>query len=307
MENTLQKSETQNQLTFTTEQVKLIKDTVAKGTTDNEFNMFLYQAQKTGLDPLARQIYVVVRSYTDKQGKPNRNVTIQSSIDGLRVVAERTGKYEGQTKPEWCGADGKWVDVWLSNAAPVAARVGVYKKGFREALYGVAKLSSYKPDFGMLWNKMPEVMLSKCAEALAMRKAFPQDLSGIYTSEEMEQADRGDVEPIKSVPASSNVPEDLKEVLTKDASTQPLPTTSMSEEEFTNIMEGEVQDANAAEKTPDEPKITVAQIAMLGRYKVIDTVKAKYNLESLHDLSRKIASAEIDSAIKAAQAAASVN
>jgi hypothetical protein len=129
----------------------------------------------------------------DSRSGGNR-YTIQSSIDGLRIIAQRSGEYAGQTEPKWCGDDGVWKDVWLSTTAPTAAKIGVYRQGFQEPLYAVATIASYMPTGKDgkpqgLWSKMPDVMLAKVAEALALRKAFPNDLSGIYVSEEMDQAD----------------------------------------------------------------------------------------------------------------------
>lgn len=144
-----------------------------------ELAVFLHFCQRTGLDPFARQIYMI--------GRGGR-YTIQASIDGLRIVAQRSGNYGGQTPVEWCGDDGKWVDVWLAKTPPVAARVGVYYKDTPNATYAVAKFESYNAN-SPIWKKMPDLMVAKCAEALALRKAFPQDLSGIYAGEEMEQAD----------------------------------------------------------------------------------------------------------------------
>lgn len=172
----------------TNENIDLLKTTLTSAGTnlsDNELRLFLYQAKQTGLDPLARQLYVM-----RAQGK----LTFMTSIDGQRLVAQRTGQYEGQVGPQWCGKDGQWRDVWLEDENPSAARVGVYRTNFREPVWGVATWKSYhrtKSDGHLMgvWGTAGDVMLAKCAEALAIRKAFPQELSGMYTSEEMGQND----------------------------------------------------------------------------------------------------------------------
>lgn len=144
---------------------------------------FAQTIQRTQLDPIARQIYCIERG-----GK----YTIQVGIDGARLVAQRTGEYAGQKPIQWTSDGVTWVDVWLSKEPPAAARAAVMRRGFEEPLYAVATWDSYAPYFNgklsQMWSQHGSLMLGKCAEMLALRKAFPMELSGLYVAEEMDTA-----------------------------------------------------------------------------------------------------------------------
>jgi phage recombination protein Bet len=194
-------------------QIELIKNTICRDASDDELALFLQICRRTGLDPFVKQLYSIQR--WDKKAQRNIHQT-QVSIDGMRIVALRSGEYRGQTQPQWCGEDGIWRDAWLRDEPPAAARVGIHRAGFVEPLYAVATMRSYgqRDKDGMLvamWRNIPDVMLSKCAEALALRKAFPNDLSGLYTGEEMAQSSNVTITDISSSRQSSmDILKDLK-------------------------------------------------------------------------------------------------
>jgi phage recombination protein Bet len=176
---------------WTPEQTQLISTTIAPGCSGDELRLFAYACQRTGLDPFSKQIYAIKRG-----GK----MTIQAGIDGLRSIAERTGQLDG-SETLWCGDDGVWTDVWLGSKPPAAAKTTIWRKGAGHPFTGVARFADYNAGQG-LWTKMGATMIAKCSEALALRKAFPADLSGVYSSDEMEQA----VEPVTVTATSTPAP-----------------------------------------------------------------------------------------------------
>ncbi|MFH9014006.1 phage recombination protein Bet [Streptomyces sp. NPDC017943] len=157
-----------------------------------ELSAFLHLCQRTRLDPFSRQIYLIGR-YDKRQRR--KVYTPQTSIDGYRVIAHRAaaeaGHALGYEDTLWCAKDGRWQDVWLSEEPPAAAKVTVIRNGMRFS--AVARYAEYVQlrdgEPSGLWGKMPATMTAKCAEALALRMAFPHDLAGVYTAEEMAQAD----------------------------------------------------------------------------------------------------------------------
>lgn len=178
----------QSTISFSKEQLELIKSQIAPEATNEELQLFLYTAKRSGLDPLARQIYCIHRSVKLPNGQYGKKMTVQTSIDGFRVIAERSGLYGGQGEP---------IFEYSPEGEVVSCKVSVYKfKGDvrYEAAVGVAFFSEYAQtdrsgNLTGLWASKKRIMLQKVAEALALRKAFAQDLSGLYTSEEMPPAE----------------------------------------------------------------------------------------------------------------------
>lgn len=175
--------------TFDAKDVALLRDLVAKDLSSSEFGLFIKVCETTGLSPFAKQIYAIKRGQGDRG-----RMTIQTGIDGFRLIAQRSGEYGGQIGPLWCGSDGEWSDIWVGDNHPFAAKVGVMRSGFTEPLWATAfwkgTAQYFNQKLGEMWEKMPAHMLAKCAEAQALRKAFPQELSALYTSDEMPPASR---------------------------------------------------------------------------------------------------------------------
>ena len=195
--------------TFNDDQVKLIKSTIAKNATDDELQLFLYQAQKTGLDPLARQIHFVKRG---------QQMTIQTAIDGFRAIAARTGQHAGTSDGIFDGVAKDKDSYGNEFERPEKASVIVKKivQGLVTEFSATARWGEYFPGSkqGFMWTKMPYTMLEKCAEAKALRKAFPEDLSGVYTDDEMQQADKKDIKSVPK-PPPAQIPESSETVADK--------------------------------------------------------------------------------------------
>lgn len=168
-------------ISFEPEKLALIRKTVAKDLDAAEFDLFIAVAKARGLDPVLNQIHAVKRN--DKDAGTKRMV-IQVGIDGLRLIAARTGEYAGSSR-----------SVYERNEKGdiIAAEVTVHRfvKGKKCAFTGVAYWDEFYPGekMGFMWDKMPHSQLSKCAEAQALRKGFPNDLSGLYVAEEIMEKD----------------------------------------------------------------------------------------------------------------------
>lgn len=187
----IQRQDTQQQTTL-----DLVKSVYRLDDASPEQIAFFGERCKTlGLSVPARQVYPMLRRHY--KTKEVEAIDMIVSIDGLRMIAARSGEYAGQTEPQWCGTDGKWMNVWFHNYPPAAARVGVRRVGIPEPTYAIAhyaehRQTNYKGEPTQTWAKMPALMLAKCAEAQALRKAFPGDMSGVYAHEEVQEVEYAD-------------------------------------------------------------------------------------------------------------------
>ncbi len=215
-------------LAYSAEQLKLIKRTVAKDCNADEFDLFIEICRHTMLDPFRKQIHCTIYN-KDKPEK--RQMVIITAVDGLRAVAARNGDYRPDDNEPTITFDESLKDPDRNPRGIEKAVVRAYKKdpdGGWNGVDGVAYWNEFAPieeevewvatgetweDSGKpkkkpkptgkysldpknpnsFWRRMPNLMLAKCAEAQALRKGWPEDLSGIYAPEELDSADAIDV------------------------------------------------------------------------------------------------------------------
>lgn len=216
--------------------LKTVQSVLAPDLNPEELRLFAMVANRSGLDPFAKQIYAVKR-----KGR----VTFQTGIDGYRSIAARTGMYDGQDEPEY----GPVCACQETPAGhPESATVRVYRKGVTRAIAATAFWHEYKPaDNDFMWQRMPRVMIAKVAEALALRKAFPYDPerregigADVYTADEMAQADRAPAPPERKPTLAERAAERAAEIAQPVAPDEPPETEADSEPLFT---EGEWAEA----------------------------------------------------------------
>lgn len=194
--------------------VELIRKLIAPSATNEELQLFLYRSKKLGLDPLSGQIHFVKRRRKNVEGRYEEIATIQIGIDGFRLIAERSGQYNGQDPITYVVLrDGKVIEslYYLPDDKPIAAIARVYRKGIEKPFTGVAHYREYvqiDPATGQpttMWKKWG-IMLAKCAEALAFRKAFPDIFSGVYEESELTTDDiEQEQKQVPSVPHTQQI------------------------------------------------------------------------------------------------------
>lgn len=203
---------------FNHKQIDILKNSICKGISNDEFEVFLMACSRTQLDPFMKQIYAIPRKMKKPDGTWTNTITIQTSIDGYRLIAERTGCYAPGAEPTYThDANGNLVSA-----------TSYIKKQTKDGTWHTVSASAYSDEYMQtftdkqsgekrptgMWVNMPRTMLAKCAEAQALRKAFPAEMSGVYTKEEMQQADFQDITPPAPIMKISQVQADeLKMIL----------------------------------------------------------------------------------------------
>jgi phage recombination protein Bet len=185
-------------------QIELVKRTVAKGASDDELRLFIQVCKGANLNPFLKQVFLVPR-WDSKEGKEVR--AIQVSIDGFRAIAEESGAYAGNEDAVFNGDEVLEIEQGKEKTKktikyPLEAKVTVYKivEGQRYPFSATARWSEYYPGakMGFQWHIRPYLMLGKCAEALALRKAFPKLLSGMYAQEELDRSQAENAGPTQT-------------------------------------------------------------------------------------------------------------
>lgn len=283
---------TGSQTTFTDNQVALLRQVGIEDATDADLDLFFHVCRRTGLDPFARQIYMIGRDtkVSVRVQLPNGNsrveeqrvtkFTIQTGIDGYRLIGSRAARAAQQLvshdEPQWVGKDGVWRDFWTkADGTPVAAKYTIRVDGApftATCMFEEYAQYSSKGELTAMWKKMPANQVAKCAEAQAWRKAYPADFSGIV----LEGTDQGRVidssgAPVR-VPSQRRGVDGLRQAIGSApqaglVDSAPAPSESRPKPDTTQVSRGEpMNDPNATTDTADQsdwPPVTKPQLQKL--------------------------------------------
>jgi len=243
-------------------------------TPDADLEVFFAYCQRAQLDPFTKQIYFIGRE--DRKTRTTK-FTVQVSIDGFRLIARRAAAKAGESisyeDTLWCGQDGVWRDVWLSDKPPSAAKFAVRRGDSRfSAIALYREYAQTYPDGNAigLWGTRPAGQLAKCGEALVLRMAFPNDLSGMYTSDEMGHGDAVPAAESRTVQPAAATAKPVRLADRARAAKKPALAPAPADELIEAEIVDEVPDSLV---TGDEPRTEAqsrALFAMLGSHGVKD-------------------------------------
>jgi phage recombination protein Bet len=179
---------------LTQTEIDLVHRTVAKGTDEDQFALFLWFCRKHNLDPVAKEVYCILFNVTkhhqDEKGfwVPGKEMVILTGIGGLRGLAGRNYplEYGSTDEPEFTFSGQK---TPAGKLIPDTCTVRVWKKGATRPTSATLYWEEFAPhdltdDRFKFWNKSPKNQLAKCTEGQALKKAYP-DLANIYVTEEL--------------------------------------------------------------------------------------------------------------------------
>lgn len=214
-----------DQIEFSSEQITTLRRYFGegvRGANNADFALLFQQVRRTGLDPFSRQIYLIMRESWDKDVRARvPKPTIQIGIDGFRLIAKRAAKAEGvriqHHNPIWIDDRGGEHKTWLDREnPPFACRYKIQMVPTGDTVEMTVHMAEYMPLMDEyegtgdarhktgkrvpmgLWATMGASQIAKCGEAVTLRKAFPQDLSGLYAEEEMDQQGVIDLTPVQT-------------------------------------------------------------------------------------------------------------
>lgn len=201
---------------WTSEMVQVLKNTVCKGATDDELQIFKHVCRRTGLDPFIKQIHAVKRPDRER----GMVMTIQTGIDGFRLIADRTGRYVPGKEPTYIhDAEGKLISA--TAYVKKQSGDGTWHEVAATAYWNEYVQTTKDGRVNSFWTRMPHGQLAKCAEALVLRKCFPADLSGLYTHEEMGQADNSTIVVKAERMKTEEDPQEAEKIINKFISEYP--------------------------------------------------------------------------------------
>lgn len=235
---------------FDDAQLKVIKNTLCPGISDEELELFAHVCRQCKLDPFLKQIYAIMRKEKQKDGSYKQKMVIQASIDGLRLTADRTGKYvPGRESTFEYDNQGRLYKA--TSYIKKQAKDGSWHEVSSSALY-----NEFKPAFANnFWDKFPHIMLAKAAEAQALRKAFPAEMCGLLSEEEMHQAD---MKPVQDKPSRANI--------TQEQVNELLQLEKQSAEKVVKLCKKAITDNGFSEwKDLDEPTYIKARDFFISR------------------------------------------
>lgn len=274
-----------NQTAFNAQQVAMLRQIGVEDAEPADLDLFFHICQRTGLDPFARQIYMIGRETDVKVRVPLDNgnsrvetqrmtkFTIQTGIDGYRLIGDRAARVHGDRvehdEPLWRGKPGgdydRWVDYWPESAGqPAACKYVIRVNGLaRVAVVNFHEYAQYssRGELTAMWKKMQANQLAKCAEAQAWRKAYPADFSGIILEGTDQPITVIDSEPVRSEPRKARGMDGLRDAVAGDTPSSPPPSVVDSKRAEAEIRLAQlVTDAECRDRSEELVLIT----ALLG-------------------------------------------